>query len=55
MFIWSLLSFKYFYQRPVDRPTILYRVLGASPISASPYACMGPALYALGGRRVLPG
>jgi hypothetical protein len=33
VFIWSLLSFKYFYQRPVDRPTILSRVLGASLVS----------------------
>jgi hypothetical protein len=44
-----------FYNRPVDRPPFFLEFSGPAPFLTSPHTCMGPALYALGGRRALPG
>jgi hypothetical protein len=44
-----------FYNRPVDRPPFFLEFSEPVPSLTSPYTCMGPALYAPGGRRVLPG
>jgi hypothetical protein len=44
-----------FYNRLVDRPPFFFKFSEPAPSPTSPHACMGPALYAPGGRRALPG
>jgi hypothetical protein len=55
VFIWSLLSFNTFIKDQLTDPPFFLESSEPAPSLASHYAFMGPALYALGGRRALPG
>jgi hypothetical protein len=48
-------SFSLFYNRLVDRPPFFFEFSAPVLSPSYPHTCTGPALYALGGRRVLPG
>jgi hypothetical protein len=55
VFIWSLLSFNTFIKDQLTDSPFFLESSKRAPSLASPYACTGPALYALGGRQALPG